>query len=194
VRPSGAVLAPQFARYVGTGGLARAGRPGQARRCPSRRRRRPPTVGKAGDLLRTEQAWGVAPCKGVAERPPGQGGRSRRGHHLAADSIKILSGPWGRLALLCGRVGDKLRSACRAAAGRLRQAARAARWAWQLVGERVRAALLAGAGVAAASAAYLARTSLADAARRLWGGAKALAGRAWGALRRALPALGLCGT
>jgi hypothetical protein len=51
-----------------------------------------------------------------------------------------------------------------------------------------------GAGVAAAATARPARTALAAAARRLWDGAKALAGWAWGALRRALPALGLCGT
>jgi hypothetical protein len=38
-RPSGAVLAPQFGRYVGAGGLARASRRVHARRCPSGRRR-----------------------------------------------------------------------------------------------------------------------------------------------------------
>jgi hypothetical protein len=58
----------------------------------------------------------------------------------------------------------------------------------------VRAALLAAAGVAAAAAARLARTALGAAARRLWGGAKALAGWTWGAFRRALPALGLGAT
>ena len=100
----------------------------------------------------------------------------------------------GGLAALCGRVGDRLRSACRAGAGRLQRAVQAARWAWRLAGDRVRAVLLAAAGVAAAAAARLARTSLADAARRLGGAAKALAGWAWGAFRRALPALGLCGT
>jgi hypothetical protein len=42
--------------------------------------------------------------------------------------------------------------------------------------------------------AYLARTALADPARRLCGAAKALAGRAGGALRRALPRLAICGT
>ena len=93
----------------------------------------------------------------------------------------------GRLAALCGRVGDKLRSACRAGAGWVRQAGRAASLAWHLADDRVRAALL-------VAAAYLARTALAVAARRLWGGAKALAGWAWGALRRALPRLALCGT
>ena len=93
----------------------------------------------------------------------------------------------GRLAALCGRVGDKLRSACRVGAGWLRRAAQAASLAWRLAGDRVRAALL-------VVAAYLARTALAAAARRLWGGAKALAGWAWGAFRRALPPLGLCGT
>jgi hypothetical protein len=96
-------------------------------------------------------------------------------------------GGGGRLAALCGRVGDKLRSACRAGAGCLRQAGRATSLAWRLAGERVRAVLL-------VAAAYLARTSLAEAARRLWGGAKALAGWAWAALRRALPALGLYAT
>jgi hypothetical protein len=104
------------------------------------------------------------------------------------------AGGRGRLAALFSLVGDKLRSACRAAAGWLRQAAQAARWAWRLAGGRVRAVLLAAAGVAAAAAARLARTALGTAARRLWGGAKALAGWAWGALRRALHPLGLCGT
>ena len=99
-----------------------------------------------------------------------------------------------RLAALCGRVRNKLRSACRIGAGWLRQAAQAAALAWRVAGERVRVVLLAGAGVAAAGAAWLARTALAAAARRRGGGAKALAGRAWGALRRALPAIGLCGT
>jgi hypothetical protein len=89
----------------------------------------------------------------------------------------------GRLAALCGRVGDKLRSACRTGAGWLR-------WA----GDRVRAALQAAAGAAAAAAACLARTSLGAAARRLWDGTKALAGWAWAALRWGLPGLGLCGT
>jgi hypothetical protein len=42
--------------------------------------------------------------------------------------------------------------------------------------------------------AYLARTALAAAARRLHDGARSLASRAWGALRRALPAPGLCDT
>jgi hypothetical protein len=99
-----------------------------------------------------------------------------------------------RLAALGGRVGDKLRSACRAGAGCLRQAAQAASLAWRLAGGRVRAVLLAAAGVAAAAAARLARTALGAAARRLCGAAGSLAGRAWGALRRALPAPGLCGT
>ena len=93
----------------------------------------------------------------------------------------------GRLAALCGRVRNKLRSAGRAGAGCLRQAGRAASLAWRLAGARVRAVLL-------VAAAYLARTSLADPARRLCGAARSLAGRAWGALRRALPPLGLCGT
>ena len=51
-----------------------------------------------------------------------------------------------------------------------------------------------GAGVAAAAAARTARTALAAAPRRLGDGAKSLVSRAWGALRWALPALGLCGT
>jgi hypothetical protein len=110
------------------------------------------------------------------------------------DPAKKQGGGKSRLAALGGRVGDKLRSACRVGAGWLRQAALAARWAWRLAGERVRAALLAAAGAAAAGAAWLARTALAAAARRLWGGAKALAGWAWGALRRALPPPGLCAT
>jgi hypothetical protein len=110
------------------------------------------------------------------------------------DPANKHGGGESRLAALCGRVGDKLRWACRAGAGWLRQAAQAARWAWRLAGARVRAALLAAAGAAAAAAACLARTSLGAAARRLWGGAKALAGWAWGALRRALPAPGLGGT
>ena len=92
-----------------------------------------------------------------------------------------------RLAALCGRVGDKLRSACRVGAGCLRQAGRAASLAWHLAGHRVRAVLL-------VAAAYLARTALADPARRLGGAARSLASRAWGAFRRALPAPGLGGT
>jgi hypothetical protein len=96
-------------------------------------------------------------------------------------------GGGGRLTALCGLVGDKLRSACRVGAGCLRQAARATSLAWQLADDRVRAALL-------VVAAYLARTALAASARRLCGAARSLVNRAWGALRRALPALGLCGT
>jgi hypothetical protein len=93
----------------------------------------------------------------------------------------------GRLAALGGRVGDKLRSACRAGAGCLRRAAQAASLAWRLAGDRVRAALL-------VAVAYLARTALAAAARRLCGAARSLVSRAWGALRRGLPAIGLCCT
>jgi hypothetical protein len=93
----------------------------------------------------------------------------------------------GRLAALCGHVGDKLRSACRAGAGCLCQAGRAASLAWRLADDRMRAALL-------VAVAYLARTALAAAARRLHDGARSLASRAWGALRRALPRLVLCGT
>ena len=92
-----------------------------------------------------------------------------------------------RLAALCSRVRNKLRSACRAGAGWLRWAGQAASLAWRLAGARVRAVLL-------VAAACLARTSLADPARRLCGAARSLAGRAWGALRRALPAPGLGGT
>jgi hypothetical protein len=54
--------------------------------------------------------------------------------------------------------------------------------------------LLAAAGVAAAGAANLARTSLAAAVGRLCEGAKSLAGRARSTLRRVLPALAACGT
>jgi hypothetical protein len=100
----------------------------------------------------------------------------------------------GRLAVLGSRVGDKLRSACRAGAERLRQAGQAARWAWRLAGDRVRAVLLAGAGLAAAAAAYLARTSLAASVRRLWVTAKSLASRAWGAFRRVLQTVATCVT
>ena len=96
-------------------------------------------------------------------------------------------GGGGRLAALCGRVGGKLRSACRAGASWVRHAAQAASLAWRLAGQRVRAVLL-------VAAAYLARTALADPARRLCGAARSLAGRAWGAFRRALPVRGLCGT
>ena len=110
------------------------------------------------------------------------------------DPANRSGGSKGRLAALCGRVGDKLRSACRVGAGWLRQAAQAARWAWRLTGQRVRTALLAAGCIAAAAAARLARTALAAAAHRLCGAARSLAGRAWGALRRALPAIGLCGT
>ena len=93
----------------------------------------------------------------------------------------------GRLAALFSRVRDTLRSACRAGAGCLRQAGRATSLAWRLAGERVRAVLL-------VAAAYLARTTLAAVARRLYDATKDLAGRAWGALRRALPAMGPCAT
>ena len=103
------------------------------------------------------------------------------------DPANKQGGGKSRLAALCGRVGDKLRSACRAGIGWLRQAGRAAPLAWHLAGDRVRAVLL-------VAAAYLAHTALADPARRLCGAARSLAGRAWGALRRALPAPGLCGT
>ena len=103
------------------------------------------------------------------------------------ESANKEGGGESRLAALCGRVGDKLRSACRVGAGWLRQAGRAASLAWQLADDRLRAVLL-------VAAACLALTALADPARRLCGAAKALAGRAWGALRRALPRLALCGT
>jgi hypothetical protein len=93
----------------------------------------------------------------------------------------------GRLAALFSLIGDKLRSACRTGAGWLRWAAQAVSLAWRLAGERVRAVLL-------VAAAYLARTSLAAAAQRLYDRASALAGWAWGALRRALPPLVFCGT
>jgi hypothetical protein len=104
------------------------------------------------------------------------------------------TGGKGRLARLCSHVRDKLRSACRAGAEQMKRVGQAALIAWRLAGARVRAALLAGAGVAAAGAAWLARTSLAAAAHRLCAGTKDLAGRAWGACRRALPALGPCAT
>jgi hypothetical protein len=97
------------------------------------------------------------------------------------------AGGRGRLTALCGRVGDKLWSACRIGVGWLRHAGRAASLAWRLADDRVRAALL-------VAVAYLARTALADLARRLHDGARSLASRAWGALRRALPRLVLCGT
>ena len=103
------------------------------------------------------------------------------------DPANKQGGGKSRLAALGGRVGDKLRSACRAGAGCLRQAGRAASLAWRLAGARVRAALL-------VAVAYLAHTTLPAAARRLCGAARSLAGRAWGALRRALPRLVLCGT
>jgi hypothetical protein len=103
------------------------------------------------------------------------------------DPANKHGGGKSRLAALCGRVRDKLRSACRVGAGWLRQAGLATSLAWQLVGDRVRAVLL-------VAVAYLARTTLPAAARRLHDGARSLAGRAWGALRRALPRLVLCGT
>jgi hypothetical protein len=102
------------------------------------------------------------------------------------DPANKHGGGKGRLAALGGRVGDKLRSACRVGAGWLRRAAQAASLAWRLADDRVRAALL-------VAAAYLARTALAATARRLGDGARSLASRAWGALRRALPVLGLGG-
>jgi hypothetical protein len=97
------------------------------------------------------------------------------------------AGGRGRLAALCGRVGDKLRSACRVGAGWVRHAAQAASLTWRLADDRLRAALV-------VAVAYLARTTLPAAARRLHDGARSLASRAWGALRRALPRLVLCGT
>jgi hypothetical protein len=103
------------------------------------------------------------------------------------DPANRSGGGRGRLAALCSRVGDKLRSSCRVGARWVRHAAQAASLAWRLADDRVRAALL-------VAAAYLARTALAGPARRLGGAAKSLAGRAWGALRRALPAPGLGGT
>jgi hypothetical protein len=96
-------------------------------------------------------------------------------------------GGGGRLAALCSRVRDKLRSTYHVGAGWLRQAAQAASLAWRLADDRVRAVLL-------VAAAYLARTTLPAAARRLHDGARSLVSRAWGALRRALPRLALCGT
>ena len=103
------------------------------------------------------------------------------------DPANKQGGGESRLAALCSRVRNKLRSAGRAGAGCLRRAAQATSLAWRLAGARVRAVLL-------VAAAYLARTALADPARRLCGAARSLAGRAWGALRRALPAPGLGGT
>ena len=103
------------------------------------------------------------------------------------DPANKQGGGKSRLAALCGRVGDKLRSACRVGAGWLRQAGQAASLAWRLADDRVRAALL-------VAVAYLARTALAAAARRLCGATRSLVSRAWGALRRALPRLVLCGT
>ena len=103
------------------------------------------------------------------------------------DPANKQGGGESRLAALCGRVVDKLRSACHVAAGCLRQAAQAASLAWHLADDRVRAALL-------VAVAYLAQTTLPATARRLGDGAKSLVSRAWGALRRALPRLVLCGT
>jgi hypothetical protein len=103
------------------------------------------------------------------------------------DPANRSGGGKGRLAALCGRVSDRLRSACRVGAGWLRRAAQAASLAWRLADDRVRAALL-------VAVAYLAHTTLPAAARRLHDGARSLASRAWGALRRALPRLVLCGT
>jgi hypothetical protein len=103
------------------------------------------------------------------------------------DPANRSGGGKGRLAALCGRVGDMLRSACRVGARWVRHAAQAASLAWRLAGARVRAALL-------VAVAYLAHTTLPAAARRLWARASALAVWAWGALRRALPRLVLCGT
>jgi hypothetical protein len=121
-------------------------------------------------LLR-EQLQGPA----AAEAAPPDGPANRSG------------GGKGRLAALCCRVRDRLRSACRAGAGCLRQAARATSLAWRLADDRLRAALL-------VAVTYLARTTLPAAARRLHDGARSLVSRAWGALRRALPRLVLCGT
>jgi hypothetical protein len=102
------------------------------------------------------------------------------------DPANRSGGGKGWLGALGGRVGDKLRSACRVGAGWLRRAAQAASLAWRLADDRLRAALL-------VAVAYLAHTTLPAAARRLFGATRSLAGRAWGALRQALPRLVLCG-
>ena len=86
------------------------------------------------------------------------------------DPANKQGGGRGRLAALCIRVRNKLRSACSVGAGWLRQAGRAASLAWRLAGARVHAALL-------VAVAYLAHTTLAAAARRLCGAASAVRAR-----------------
>src|SRR6516162_5838069 len=83
------------------------------------------------------------------------------------DPANKEGGGKSRLSGLCGRVGDKLRSSCRVGARWVRHAAQAASLAWRLADDRLRAALL-------VAAAYLARTALAAAARRLGDGVKSL--------------------
>src|SRR5262249_25574606 len=90
---------------------------------------------------------------------PGMRGQLQRpaeaGPAPPEDPANKQGGGKSRLAALCSRVRNKLRSAGRAGAGCLRQAGRAASLAWRLAGARVRAVLL-------VAAAYLARTALAD--------------------------------
>src|SRR6516165_5621160 len=47
------------------------------------------------------------------------------------DPANKQGGGWGRLAALCGRVGDKLRSACRVGTRWVRHVAQAASLAWR---------------------------------------------------------------
>jgi hypothetical protein len=93
----------------------------------------------------------------------------------------------GRPALLGGRVRHTLRSACRAGAEFLRQAAQAASLAWRLAGARGPAPCC------RRPPPHWPAPPWSTRARRLCGGARSLADRAWGAFRRALAALGLGG-
>src|SRR6516162_6857087 len=78
------------------------------------------------ELLTNPALRGQLPRPAEAESAPPEDPANKQG------------GGKGRLAALCSRVRNKLRSAGRAGAGRLRHAGQAAALAWRLAGARVR--------------------------------------------------------
>jgi hypothetical protein len=101
-RPSGAVLARRFARYVGDGGLARASRQAHARRCPSGGAascgagRRPRLVGGSQGAQKPArwQALGAGPHEGRGRRLPAASGRIWENTARAVGAAPAnLSGP-----------------------------------------------------------------------------------------------------
>jgi hypothetical protein len=92
-------------------------------------------------------------------------------------SGSLLSRAWGRV-----------RSAARSCAGGLKQTFRAARLAWSLAGDRIKALVLA-AAACAAGAAYAARSKVAAAVRAALGAGKELIEKAGRCLGRLAPAL-----